>query len=61
MPEVSKIVMSARAGFSFSWETGKTYAIDVLVEGDQITVYVDGTEIVSVTNADIQSDRKSVV
>ena len=45
-------------GGDFTWETGKTYAIDVLVEGDQITVYVDGTEIISVTNADIQSMEK---
>lgn len=43
---------------AFTWETGKTYAIDVLVEGNQITVYVDGTEIVSASHADIESMEK---
>lgn len=38
---------------SWSWTQDSTYGLDILVDGDTVTVYIDGTEIGSCTDAQI--------
>lgn len=38
---------------SFTWVTGQTYGIDILVNGDTITVYVNGEKTISKQHSDI--------
>lgn len=40
---------------NFTWTRGLTYGIDILVEGNKITVYINGEEIISKTHDDISA------